>query len=399
MIPYSRQSISKKDIQSVLKVLKSSWLTQGPAIPAFEQALAKYCGARYAVALSSGTAALHLACLAMGVQKGDEVITSPNSFAATANCILYAGGRPVFCDVEPEQWNLDPSKLEKHLSRKIKGIIPVHFAGHPCDMESIAKIARKKKLFVLEDACHALGGEYRIGKKKYRAGSCSHSDAAILSFHPVKSIATGEGGAVLTNRKDIYKKILAFRTHGITKDAGKFINKEEAFWNDGGKLRPAGWYYEMQELGFNYRFTDLQSALGMSQLKRLPEFMAKRQAIARIYNKAFLDFPGLRTPLQAPGVKSACHLYVIQLELEKLKAGRAEIFDALRRQGLGVQVHYIPIHYQPYYRGLGFKKGSLPVCEDYYRRAISIPIFPAMTRAEIKTVIQTVKKVLTDYLK
>lgn len=399
MIPYSRQSISKKDIQSVLKVLKSSWLTQGPSIPAFEKALAKYCGARYAVALSSGTAALHLVCLALGVQKGDEVITSPNSFAATANSVLYAGGRPVFCDIESRHWNLAPEKLQSRLTRRTKGIIPVHFGGHPCDMEEIRKIAKKAGVFVLEDACHALGAEYRIGKKTYRVGSCAHSDAAVLSFHPVKSIATGEGGAVLTNRKDIYERLLMLRAHGITKDPAKFKCEEEAFWNNAGKRQPAGWYYEMQELGFNYRITDLQSALGMSQLKRLPEFIVKRRAIARIYDKAFRGFPGLKVPLEDRGAKSACHLYVIQLELEKLKKGRAEIFGTLREQGLGVQVHYIPIHYQPYYRGLGFKRGSLPVCEDYYRRAISIPIFPAMTRVEIQTVIQTVKRVVLDSLK
>lgn len=399
MIPYSRQSISPKDIQAVLKVLKSSWLTQGPAIPAFEKRLAQSCGARYAVAVSSGTAALHLACLALGVQKGDEVITSSNSFAASANCVLYAGGRPVFCDIDPQDFNLDPQKLKSRITRHTKGIIPVHFAGRPCDMKKIQAIARKAGAFVLEDACHALGAHYQAGGRGYRVGACAHSDAAVLSFHPVKSIATGEGGAILTNRKDLYDRLVSLRTHGITKAPEKFKNTGEAFWNDRGTKRAAGWYYEMQALGFNYRMTDIQAALGISQLERLRGFISKRTSAAQIYDKAFRNFPGLKNPAPHSSSKSAHHLYVVQLDLEKLKAGRAEIFDALRRAGLGVQVHYIPIHYQPYYRQLGFKKGSLPVCEDYYQRAISIPLFPDIKPAEIEKVIRTVKETVSRFLK
>lgn len=384
-IPYGRQFLSKKDISQVVKVLKSDWLTQGPAIGAFEKALADFCGAHYAVAVSNGTAALHLANLALGVGNGDEVVTTSNSFVATSNSVLYCGGTPIFSDIESKHQNIDPAKVEAKITKKTMGIIPVHFAGHACDMEAISRLAKKRGLFVLEDACHALGGEYKIGNKWHKVGSCSHSDAAVLSFHPVKSITTGEGGAILTNRADLYENLLRLRSHGVTKNPQAFENKDLAFF----KSEVSPWYYEMQELGFNYRITDIQCALGISQLNQLPSFIKKRQRIAKLYQQAFKNLSGITLPEEASDCRSAWHLFVIQFNL---KSSRAKIFSALRKAGLGVQVHYIPIHYQPYYQKLGHQRGSLPICERYYAQAISLPIFPSMNDSQIREVIRVVQQ-------
>lgn len=386
MIPYSRQKISPRDINAVVRVLKSNFLTQGPAVASFEKALTRYTGAAYAVAVSNGTAALHLACLSLGVKPGDEVLTSPNSFAATANSILYCGGKPVFCDIEPDHFNLDPSKINRLITKRTVGILPVHFAGHPCKIEPISSIARKRGLFVLEDACHALGAEYTLNGTTFRVGSCSHSDAAIFSFHPVKSIATGEGGAILTNRRDLYEKLILLRTHGITKDPALLERSHEG-----------SWYYEMQALGFNYRMSDLQAALGESQMKQLPGFIKKRREIVKIYRKAFSGMETFSLPPEDSDVRSACHLFVIRLNLDRLNTGRKEIFENLRKIGVGVQVHYIPIHFQPYYRKNGFQSTLLPICENYYKRAISLPVFPSMTQKQVREVIKKVSGLMRSF--
>ena len=374
-IPYSHQCIEADDIQAVIEVLKSDWITQGPKIHEFEEALAEYTGAKYAVAVSSGTAALHIACLASGIHAGDEVITSPITFVASANCVLYHGGRPVFADIQSDTANIDTEEIQRKVTKKTKAIIPVHFAGHPCDMDEIQKIARRHKLIVIEDAAHALGAEYK-GEK---TGSCRYSDMAVFSFHPVKSITTGEGGAVMTNRKKLYERLVMLRSHGITK-------KNLIY---GGK---GGWYYEMQELGFNYRITDIQAALGISQLNKLDRFIAARRKIADRYDAAFRGNPCFDVSPEKKGVRSAYHLYPIRLKAQCLGTRKA-IFEQLRNKGLGVQVHYIPVYSQPYYRqNLGSKADLCPVAESYYARAISLPLYPALTGRQVKTVIRIVQE-------
>ncbi len=394
-IPYSFQAITNRDTQSVLKTLKSSRITQGPRIPEFEQNLAKFCGAKYAVAVSSGTAGLHLAGLAFGVIEGDEVITSPNSFVATSNSVLYCGGKPVFADIESIYLNIDPNEIKKKINSKTKGLIPVHFAGHPYQVEEIHALAQKNGLFIIEDACHALGASYRIKNKWYKVGSCAHADASILSFHPVKSITTGEGGAVLTNRKDIYEKLISLRSHGIVRDATSFKNRDLAF----PEGLQAPWYYEMQDLGFNYRITDIQCALGISQLRSLSSLVDKRRNVAKIYNQAFKDFEGIIIPKEHESARSAYHLYPIQLTLKKLRVERTKIFQLFQESGIGAQVHYIPIHFQPYYMNFGFKKGDFPVTEKYYASTISIPLFPSITAKQVQYVIRTIQTIITNNLK
>ena len=296
MIPYGRHYIDDEDIAEVIKVLKSDFITQGPKIKEFEDALCKYTGAKYAVAVSSGTAALHLACLASGIGRGDEVITSPITFVASANCVLYCGGIPLFVDIQNDTLNIDPEKIISKITNKTRAIIPVHFAGHPCDLEEIHSIAKKYRLFVIEDACHALGAEYRGTK----IGSCQYSDMTVFSFHPVKSITTGEGGAILTNNETLYEKLLTLRTHGITKDKEKWKAREEG-----------DWYYEMQYLGYNYRITDFQCALGISQLRKLDRFISRRREIARIYTERLSRVEGIILPVERQYVKYAWHLYTI----------------------------------------------------------------------------------------
>jgi len=381
-ISYSHQSIYKDDINAVVKVLKSDFITQGPEIKCFENALCRYTGAKYAVCVSSGTAALHVACLAAGIDKGAEVITSPLTFAASANCILYCGGRPVFADVCKDMANIDPKEIIRNITKKTKAVIPVHFAGHPCDLDKIQQIANKNKLIVIEDAAHALGAEY----KNTKIGACKYSDMAIFSFHPAKSLTTGEGGAVLTNRKDLYEKLLIFRNHGITKDSDKLLDK---------KMQACDWYYEMQELGFNYRMTDIQAALGTSQLNKLNKFIKKRREIAKIYNKSFRDQHYFKIPSEGKYAYSAYHLYPIKLK-DKFKNRKKDIFHEMRMKGLGVQVHYIPVYLHPYYKKLGFRKGLCPNAESYYDREISIPIYPALKDAQIRYVINSVFKIFKE---
>jgi UDP-4-amino-4,6-dideoxy-N-acetyl-beta-L-altrosamine transaminase len=377
-IPYGHQSIDGRDINEVVRVLKSDWLTQGPKVKEFEDALCKYTGAKYAIAVSSGTAALHLACLVASIQPKDEVITSPITFVASANCVLYCGGKPVFADIQEDTINIDPEEVKKRITRETKAIIPVHFAGHPCDLQEINQIAKKHNLIVIEDAAHALGAEYKGSK----IGSCKYSDMTIFSFHPVKAITTGEGGAILSNRRDLYERLIKLRNHGITKDC-KWIDK---------KMVGCGWYYEMRELGFNYRLTDIQAALGVTQLKRLDYFLEKRRKIAKIYDEAFANNKFFNTPIEKKYAFSAYHLYPIQLK-DKFKHLQKTIFFQMRDMGLGVQVHYIPVYLQPYYKRLGFKKGTCPNAEDFYNGVVSLPIYPALTAVQIKYVIDTVFKV------
>jgi len=375
MIPYSRQSINQDDIDAVTAILRGDWLTQGPSVLAFEQALATFSGAKFAVAVPNGTAALYLAYGALGLTEGDEIITTPNTFVATSNMALALGARPVFCDIRPDTRNIDETKIEALITARTKAIVPVHFAGHPADMDAILAIAKKHKLFVVEDACHAIGAQYRDKK----IGSLS--DMAVFSFHPVKPITTGEGGAILTNSDEFYKKMLILRTHGITKDP----QKTESV----GK-----WFYEMVELGFNNRITDIQCALGLSQLKRLHQFQAKREAVADYYFEQLKNESRIVLPVRLPDIKHSWHLFAIEVKnTEKRRA----VFDHLQKNGIGVQVHYIPVHYQPYYRKLGYGKQSFPNTEKYYAGAISLPIYPDLTRADQDFVIQKLTEALTNF--
>jgi perosamine synthetase len=374
-IPYGHHLIDDADIKEVVKVLRSDWITQGPKIKEFEEALANYTGAKYAVAVSSGTAALHIAALASGLKNGDRAVTSPITFVASANCILYSGARPGFADIEPDTMNISTDELRKNITKRVKAVIPVHFAGHPCDMEKIAEIAKARGLRVIEDAAHALGAEY----KGERTGSCKYSDMTTLSFHPVKHITTGEGGAVLTNRRDLYGILLMLRNHGITKDFGK-LNKNAG-----------AWYYEQRLLGFNYRVTDFQCALGISQLRKLDMFLEKRREIAGIYDRSLSSVDEIILPRERPYARSAWHIYCARLR----DAGkRRAVFDKLRKEGIGVQVHYIPVHLQPFYRErFGYKKGDYPNAENYYDSAITLPIYPGMRPSEVRRVAAVIKNI------
>ncbi len=394
-IPYGKQWINDDDIKAVVDVLKSDWLTQGTKIKEFEERLTEYCGSKYAVAVSSGTAALHLACLAAGIKEGDEVITSPITFAASANCALYVGAKPVFVDIDKDTICLDPQKLEDYMMSKPithysspitkkRALILVHFAGLACDIEKINKIAKENNLVVIEDACHALGAEYDTGEK---VGSCEYSDMTVFSFHPVKHITTGEGGAVLTNDLEYCEKLLLLRNHGITKDTEKFSYK-----NFSSNSEP--WYYEMQELGFNYRITDIQCALGLSQLKKLDSYIERRRKIAYMYNEAFKDIEYIKLPKETKTKTSTYHLYVLQIDFKRIKKSRAAVINELREKGIGIQVHYIPVYFQPYYQKLGYKRGLCPEAEDFYQREISIPIYPAMKDKDIIYVIEQIIETL-----
>lgn len=367
-IPYGRQSINEQDIEAVVNVLKSDYLTTGPKIAEFERKVADYTGAKYAVAVANGTAALHAACYAAGIGEGDEVITTPITFAASSNCVLYCGGTPVFADIDPETYNISPVDIERKITPKTKAIIAVHFTGQPCEMDQIHEIADKHNLIVIEDGAHALGAVYK-GK---RVGALS--DMTTFSFHPVKHITTGEGGMILTDNPKLYERLKLFRTHGITREE-KLLTK-----NDGP------WYYEQLDLGYNYRITDIQCALGVSQMDRLPEFLEKRKQIAKRYNEAFAANEQIQLPYQKEGCDNAWHLYVIRIKNGK----RREVFEKLRVAGIGVNVHYIPVYQHPYYRTHGYAEVTCPNAEEYYKECISFPMYPDLKEEEQEYVIKKV---------
>ena len=377
-IPYGRQCINEEDIQAVIETLRSDYLTTGPKIQEFERKVAGYCGARYAVAVSNGTAALHIACMAAGIGAGDQVITTPVTFVASANCVLYCGGTPVFADIDPKTYNIDPEDIRRKITDKTKAIVAVHFTGQPCEMDEIRRIAEEYNLIVIEDAAHALGADYK-GKK---IGSIS--DMTTLSFHPVKHITTAEGGMVLTDNEELYRKLWLARTHGITRDT--------ALMESGRADEP--WYYEQISLGYNYRITDVQCALGISQMNRLDEFVEKRRRLVQRYNEAFQDVSGIITPYQKEGCHNSYHLYVIQITEES----RKEVFQALRSAGIGVNVHYIPVYTQPYYRSHGYADVCCPNAEQYYQRAVSLPLYPELTDEEQDYVIERVLQCVGNQL-
>ena len=393
-IPYGRQNITQQDIDAVVEVLKDDYLTQGPKIAAFENNFANYVGAKYAVAVSNGTAALHLCTLALNVKPGDKVITTPITFAASANCVRYAGGEIVFADINPETYLLDINKVEESLENApkgtYKGIIPVDFAGRATDLEAFRKLADKYDCWILEDACHAPGGYFVDSKRqKQFCGNGNFADLAIFSFHPVKHIAAGEGGMITTNDEKLYKKLLMLRTHGIIKEENSFQNSIElAYGNQLETRNPKpetypGWYYEMQELGYNYRLTDFQAALGNSQLKQANEGLKRRKEIAKDYNEAFRDKSFVKG--QSGVIDGhAYHLYVIEAE------NRNGLYEHLRTNNIFSQIHYVPVHLMPYYKQYGWKEGDLPNAEKYYANCISLPMFPTLTDKEQNYIINTI---------
>ena len=383
-IPYGRQWIDEEDIAAVVNVLRSDLITQGSLVQQFEDAIAAYCGAKYAVAVSSGTAGLHLACLAADIGPGDRVLTSPITFVASANGASYCGARPDFVDIDPQTYNVNPERLEKYLNDysgedRVRAVIPVHFGGQPCDMSNISQIAQNHNLLVIEDACHALGSHWHDKTGVWhQVGDCSHSDMTVFSFHPVKHITTGEGGVVLTNNEALYKRLSSLRTHGITKIPAEMQRCD------------GPWYYEMRELGLNYRITDFQCALGMSQLKKMDSWVARRREIAHMYDFAFETVDSMITPFQCEASRSSYHLYVIQVKGQK-SSYRKDVFEALRKRNIGTQVHYIPVHFQPYYKKrFDYRVGDFPEAELYYSRCLSLPVFPQMSDQDVRRVIDTV---------
>ncbi len=373
---YGTQSVDQDEIDEVLAALKSDFLSQGPKIRELEEQIMTHTGAQYCVAVSSGTAALHLAVKALDIPTGKEGVTSPLTFVASSNCFIYNGLKPVFADIDESTFCIDPAQLEKAVTPDTGVIIPVHFAGQPCDMEAIGKIAGKD-IAVIEDGSHAIGSKFENGKL---VGSCCYSDLAVFSFHPVKTVTTGEGGAITTNDKTLYEKLLMLRNHGITREPGKLKSPS-----------PGPWYYEMQELGFNYRITDLQAAMGVAQFKRLDGFVARRREIIECYVNAFKDIPWLTLQVQRPGVFSALHLYVVKIDFEKIGKTRTAVMTELKEKKIGTQVHYIPVHLQPYYReNYGCKPGDFPAAEQYYEQCLSIPLYPKMTDGDVQRVIDAI---------
>lgn len=381
-IGYGHQYIDDADIQAVVDVLKSDFLTCGPKIDEAEAKLCEITGARHAVLVSNGTAALHAACFAAGIGPGDEVITTPITFAASANCALYCGGKPVFADINPETYNIDPDSIEKCITEKTKAVIAVDFTGQAVEVQRIREICDKHNLVFIEDAAHSLGTRFN-GKP---IGSLA--DMTEFSFHPVKTCTAGEGGAITTNDDELYKKLLLFRTHGITR-----VNK----WMD--KPSEGGWYYQQVDLGYNYRITDMQAALLSSQLDKLDIFASRRKELVKRYNEVFNEMPEIIVQKEIPESDTVRHLYIIQLDLEKLTCGRKEVYDALQAEGVGVNVHYIPVYSFPYYQKLGYKMGLCPNAEYLYERIISIPLFYSMTDKDQEKVIEAVKKVISYYHK
>jgi UDP-4-amino-4,6-dideoxy-N-acetyl-beta-L-altrosamine transaminase len=381
LLPYGRQWLDEDDLAAVRAVLESDFITQGPAIERFERRVADYVGAKYAVAFCNGTAALHAACFAAGIGPGDEVITTPITFLASSNCVLYMGGRPVFADIDPRTYNLDPDCAAERITPRTKAIIPVDLAGQPAEMDRILMLARDRGLVVIHDAAHSLGASFG-GRKVGTLG-----DMTMFSFHPVKHITTGEGGMIVTDQEAYYKRLLLFRNHGMTRDPAHLQA------NDGP------WYYEMHALGFNFRMTDIQAALGCSQMDKLDRFVARRREIAAAYDAAFAEMDGLATPWQHPSAESSWHLYILRWEPAKFRADRRALFEALRERNIGVNVHYIPVYRQPYYRSIGYGGTVCPNAETYYASSMSLPIFPRMTDRDVQDVIDAVRDVWERFVR
>lgn len=383
MIPYGRQSISAADIQAVVDILESDWLTQGPAVERFELSVAGYCGAAHAVAVNSATSALHIACLAVGLGPGDILWTSPNTFVASANCGLYCGASVDFVDIDPDSYNMSVERLQEKLERAAqvgklpKVVVPVHFAGQSCDMERIARLAARYGFRVIEDASHAIGGRYQ----EEPVGNCLYCDMTVFSFHPVKIITTGEGGMVLTNSAQLHEKLMRLRSHGITRDPHLLGDS------------PGPWYYEQIELGFNYRMTDIQAALGVSQMTRINEFVGRRHYLAQRYDELLRDLP-LTRQRQHSDAYSAFHLYVVRLQTELISKSRREVFEAFRERGILVNVHYIPVHLQPHYKRMGFRPGDFPAAEGYYSQALTLPLYYSLQDHEQEDVITAMREVI-----
>ncbi len=385
MIPYGRQDISQEDIQTVINVLKSDFLTQGPMVPTFEKAVADYCSAQHGVAANSATSVLHIACLALGLGKGDWLWTSPNTFVASANCGLYCDASVDFVDIDPKTYNLCADKLEEKLieadkkGRLPKIVVPVHFAGQSCEMRRIHELSQRYGFKIIEDASHAIGGKY-LGQA---IGGCQYSDITVFSFHPVKIITTAEGGLATTNNLELAEKMQLLRSHGITREQKHMTKPSEG-----------GWYYQQIDLGFNYRMTELQAALGVSQMQRLDEFVVKRHELAIKYDDLLSTLPVI-CPYQHPDSYSALHLYPIQLELDKITQSHNQVFLELRENGIGVNLHYIPVHTQPYYEKMGFKIDDFPMATDYYSKSISIPMYSGLTFTELNKIVITLNSVLS----
>lgn len=385
MIPYGRQDITEEDIEAVVEVLRSDFVTQGPAIPRFEQRVAAYCGTRHGVATNSGTSALHLACRALGVGAGDYLWTTPLTFVASANCGLYCGAYIDFVDIDPNTCNLCPGELEAKLKvaeisgRLPKVLVAVHLAGHPCEMSAINELSRRYGFAIVEDASHAIGASYQGDP----VGSCRYSDITVFSFHPVKLVTTGEGGMAVTNDADLAERMDLLRSHGITRDPGRMHGE------------PHGqWYYEQVDLGYNYRMTDIQAALGVSQMGRLHQYVSRRRELAAAYDKALAGLPVTR-PVFPPSAESAWHLYIVRLQLAEGGSDHRTVFEGLRDAGIGVNLHYIPVHTHPYYRALGFRTGDFPEAERYYREAISLPLFPRLEAEQQQMVVAALERALT----
>ncbi len=385
MIPYGRQVITQSDVDSVVSVLRSDFLTQGPQVPLFERGLAEYCGASHAVAVNSATSALHIACLALGLSEGDWLWTTPTTFVASANCALYCGAKVDFVDIDPQTSNLNPQALEQKLiiaERKgclPKIVVPVHLCGRPCDMQAIHALSKRFGFKIIEDASHAIGSRYR----NEPVGNCHYSDITVFSFHPVKIITTAEGGAALTNCAELASKMVLLRSHGITREPEQMVDTPEG-----------PWYYEQIMLGFNYRMNDLQAALGVSQMARIDAFVAERHQIAAKYDKLFVGLP-VQVPARDQDY-SAHHLYVIRLKLDLISRTHHDVFVALREQGIGVNLHYIPVHTHPYYREMGFAVGDFPEAERYYHEAISLPIYPGLSDEDVTKVVNAVKIAISE---
>ena len=382
MIFYGKQSIDQNDIDAVVEVLKSDFLTQGPAIEKFEKCVAEYCGAKYAVAVTSATAALHISCLATGLGKGDILWTSPITFTASANCGRYCGADVDFVDIDPSTYNMSIAELEKKLQAaeiKPRVVVPVHLAGQSCEMDKIYKLSQKYGFKVIEDASHAIGADY----KETKVGCCKYSDMTVFSFHPVKIVTTGEGGMVLTNDKDLYEKLVLYRSHGITRDPKLMTGTADG-----------PWYYQQIDLGFNYRMTDMQAALGYSQMQKVNEFVSKRRYLTKRYNELLKNINGIQLPDQNEDTKSSWHLYVVRVDFSKISKTKNQIFAEMKEKGICLNLHYIPVHTQPYYENLGFKGGDFPNSEKYYEEAFTLPLYYSLTDEQQDHIVKSLVEVL-----